>query len=187
MKFRIWVFLENLSGKFKFHYNLTKVASTLRESQYKVLIRRHSVHVRIRNDPGKCRRGNQNTYLCLIIFFSRKSCLLYGSPQVTIWRRRIAFCIFKATNTHSECIILTAFQCNNGCTKAPQCHAIRILTLLFFYCIRCCRVLLYCVEWFGERLVMNVAWFGGEVWLTDGCAIVTCLWSDRRKPGTPAM
>ena len=30
-------------------------------------------------------------------------------PQMTIWRMRIACWIPKATNTHSECVILIAF------------------------------------------------------------------------------
>ena len=30
-------------------------------------------------------------------------------PQITIWRMRIACCIPKATNTHSEYVILIAF------------------------------------------------------------------------------
>jgi len=32
-----------------------------------------------------------------------------GRSQVTIWRMRIACLITKATDTHSECVILTAF------------------------------------------------------------------------------
>jgi hypothetical protein len=30
-------------------------------------------------------------------------------PQLTIWRMRIVCWVTKATNTHSECVILTAF------------------------------------------------------------------------------
>jgi hypothetical protein len=33
-----------------------------------------------------------------------------GGPQITIWRLRIACWIPKATNTHSEYVILIAFQ-----------------------------------------------------------------------------
>ena len=32
-----------------------------------------------------------------------------GRPQLTIWRMRIAYWITKATNTHSEYVILIAF------------------------------------------------------------------------------
>ena len=54
----------------------------------------------------------------MLIIFPRKSCRLWdivenmvetGTPQMTIWRMRIACCILKATNTHSEYIILIAF------------------------------------------------------------------------------
>ena len=38
-----------------------------------------------------------------------KNILELGSPQMTIWRMRIARWIPKATNTHSECVILIAF------------------------------------------------------------------------------
>jgi len=46
-------------------------------------------------------------------------------PQMTIWRMRIAYCITKATNTHSEYVIVNAFPLQNGCTNAPQCYVIR--------------------------------------------------------------
>jgi hypothetical protein len=32
-----------------------------------------------------------------------------GTPQITIWRLRVACWIPKATNTHSQYVILTAF------------------------------------------------------------------------------
>jgi hypothetical protein len=38
-----------------------------------------------------------------------KSIVEMGRPQTTIWRKRIAFWITKATNTHSEYVIFVAF------------------------------------------------------------------------------
>ena len=38
-----------------------------------------------------------------------KSIVERGRPQTTIWRMRIAWCIPKATNTHSQYVILIAF------------------------------------------------------------------------------
>jgi hypothetical protein len=35
-------------------------------------------------------------------------------PQMTIWRMRIACWIAKATNTHSECVMLIAFPRQQG-------------------------------------------------------------------------
>ena len=32
-----------------------------------------------------------------------------GRPQMTLWRMRIACCIPKATNTHSDYVVLIAF------------------------------------------------------------------------------
>jgi len=63
---------------------------------------------RIRNYSDKCCRRNQNTYSCLFFFFSKivlviwKNIVETGRPQMTIWRMRIPFCIFKATDTHLE-------------------------------------------------------------------------------------
>ena len=49
-----------------------------------------------------------------------ENCALYGimwkntvernRPQTTIWLMRIVYWIPKATDTHSECVILIAFQ-----------------------------------------------------------------------------
>jgi hypothetical protein len=58
---------------------------------------------------------------------------------MTIWRMRIACWIPKATNTHSEYVILTLlFHHNNGCPNAPQCYVIRavpvFLAIYIYYC-----------------------------------------------------
>ena len=62
MKFAIWVFFENLVRKFKFHYNVTRIAGTLHEDQYKLLIISRWILVRTRNVSGKSCRENQNTH-----------------------------------------------------------------------------------------------------------------------------
>ena len=54
-------------------------------------------------------------------------------PQMTIWRTRIASWIPKATDTHSEYVILL-FHCNNVYTNAPLCYVIRKLHVLFDLC-----------------------------------------------------
>jgi len=41
-------------------------------------------------------------------------------PQMTIRRMHITCWITKATNTHSENVILGLFHCNNVSTNAPQ-------------------------------------------------------------------
>ena len=75
--------------------------------------------LRLRNVSDKSCRENQNTHFMFNnFFFFRKLCRLWdnlarncrvGSPQMTIWRMRIACWIPKATNTHSVCVILIAF------------------------------------------------------------------------------
>jgi hypothetical protein len=50
--------------------------------------------------------------------------------QMTIWSMRIAGWIPKATDTHSEYVILIAFHYNNGCTIAPEYYITFILPVL---------------------------------------------------------
>ena len=56
-----------------------------------------------------------------------------GRPQMTTRRMCIEYWIPKATDTHSEFVILIAFHCNNACTNAPQYHVIRTLPVLLGY------------------------------------------------------
>jgi len=59
-----------------------------------------------------------------------------GRPQMTIWGLSIACWIPKATNTHSEYVILLLFQGNNIYKNAPECYVIcGLLALLntFFF------------------------------------------------------
>ena len=66
----------------------------------------------------KCVEKIKTHILCSITFFS-ENCAVYeimkkdivepDRPQMTIWRMRIACWITKATDTHSEYVILIAF------------------------------------------------------------------------------
>jgi hypothetical protein len=56
--------------------------------------------------------------LCSVMLFSEnravyeimwKNMVERGRPQMTIWRMHIACCITKATNTHSQYVMLIAF------------------------------------------------------------------------------
>jgi len=89
-------------------------------------------------------RGNQNTHFVFNNFFF-KNCAVFEimwkiivewvSPQMTVWRIRITFRIAKATNPHSQYVILL-FHCNSGCRNTPQCYVIRTLPVfLFFTCV----------------------------------------------------
>ena len=72
----------------------------------------------MRNVSDKSYTENQNTNFMLDNFFFEnlavykimwKNTVESGRPQTTIWRMRIASWIPKATNTHSEYVILIAF------------------------------------------------------------------------------
>jgi hypothetical protein len=63
-------------------------------------------------------RENRSTYFIFVNCFSesRSVCdIMWNNyverdrPQMTIWRMRIAYWIPKATNEHSQCVILIAF------------------------------------------------------------------------------
>jgi len=75
--------------------------------------------LRMRNASDKICRENQNTRFTVNIFFHKnrpvhevlwKNIVERGRQQIIIWRMRIACWITKATNTHSQYVILTAFQ-----------------------------------------------------------------------------
>jgi hypothetical protein len=63
-------------------------------------------------------RENQNTHFIFnnLFFYNRavygimwKNVIEPDRPQMIMWRMRIAGCILKATNTHSEYVILFNF------------------------------------------------------------------------------
>ena len=61
MKFYIWVLVENISWKFKFLWNLTRMTFTVHKGQNTFLIISRSVLLRMRNVSDKSCRENQNT------------------------------------------------------------------------------------------------------------------------------
>ena len=63
IKFDIWLFFENLSGKFKFHWNLTRITlGYFIWDQYILMIISRSFLLRMKNIPHKICRGNKNTF-----------------------------------------------------------------------------------------------------------------------------
>ena len=74
---------------------------------------------------------------CSVTFFENRAVYvimwrnIVEPPQMTVWRMPIPCWIPKATNTHSEYVILLPFvHCNNDCTNAPQCYVICSLAVL---------------------------------------------------------
>jgi hypothetical protein len=80
IKFDIWVFFENLSRKFKFHENVTRIKGTWHEAEYIFLIISRSILLRMRNVSDKHCRESQNTHFVFSNFF-RKPCRLRDNVQ----------------------------------------------------------------------------------------------------------
>ena len=94
MKFDIWVFLENLFRKFKFHRNLTRITGTFCEDKCTFMIISRTVILRMRYVSGKrCRE--KRAFLGSITFFFFDKSAFYeimwknivqpGGPQMTIF------------------------------------------------------------------------------------------------------
>ena len=55
-------------------------------------------------------------------------------PQMTIWRMRIACWIPKATNTHSEYVILIVFPLQQWLHERASMLRLYYSVILYFYC-----------------------------------------------------
>jgi len=93
--------------------------SSLAEVSLQFSITSRSIFLIFRNASKTIFRGNQNTHFVFgeFIFFSkigafmtiRENIVEASSPEMTMWRLRVAHWITKATNTHSQYVMLTAF------------------------------------------------------------------------------
>ena len=61
MKFDVRAVFGNLSRKFVFHYNFTRVTFTVHEDVYTFVVMSRSVLIRMRNILDRSRRENKNT------------------------------------------------------------------------------------------------------------------------------
>ena len=139
-----WVFFENLSRKFKFHWNLTRITGSLHEDLCRLW---YLVKFFLEWEMFQTHVVEKiKTHFMFNNCFFRKSCNLwdnvekYGTVrQATddsiIRRMCFACCINKVTGTHWEYVILF-FHGNNGYANALQCYVIRTLPVLFCY-IQC--------------------------------------------------
>jgi hypothetical protein len=118
MKFDIWVFCENMSWRFKFPENLTRITGSLLEDVCTFIISRW-ILLRMRYVSEKSCRGSQNTHFVFNNFFW-KLCRLWGDVEIygrtgqatddnIIGLMRIACWVTTATDTHSEYVMLIAF------------------------------------------------------------------------------
>jgi len=79
-------------------------------------------------------RENQNTHFVFsnfFFFFENRAVYEIMCKSIVEPDMRIACWIPKATNTHTEYVILIAVHCYNGCTNAPQHYVVRILPVLY--------------------------------------------------------
>jgi len=97
---------------------VTRITSALHEEQYTFFIIPRSLLLGMRNVSEKCCRENKNTHFIFSKFFFEngtvyelmwKNIVQPDMQQMTVWHMRIACWIPKATNTHSEYVILIAF------------------------------------------------------------------------------
>jgi len=106
--------------KIQFHENLTRITRILHAHLYTLVIIPHSILLRMKNFSHKICTENQNTQF-IFNNFSRKSCPLWDNVEIyitvgqatndnVIWRMSFACWITKATDTHSEYVILIGFS-----------------------------------------------------------------------------
>jgi hypothetical protein len=150
MKFIMSVFFKNLSRKFKFHDNWTSI-NTLHKDQCtfwsyfaQFTIEWELLQAKVVEKIKK--------YIMFILFFSRnitiyelmwKNVVELDVPQMTIWHMHIACWICKASNTHSEYVILIAFPVHYWLHKRASelCYAyiaclVRVCYMIYIFVYR---------------------------------------------------
>jgi len=133
MKFNIWEFFENLSRKFKFHYNRTRITGPLHGDQCKFMKISDWI-------LGRMRKSKYTFYVQK--FFPENNHLWdnvekcgrvgHATSNNIIWCVCFACQITKATDTHSEYIILIAFP-----RQQWVCECASILCHLYFAHLIC--------------------------------------------------
>jgi hypothetical protein len=98
--------------------NQVSITCTLHEDMCTFMIISRSIRLETRNVSDKSVEKIKMHILCSIIFFFEnrtvyeimcKNGVEQDRPQTTIWRKRTACWVTRATNTHSEYVILIAF------------------------------------------------------------------------------
>ena len=103
-----------------------RITGTLPEHQYTLLIISRSILLKMRNVPDKSCRGNQNTILYSIYFFSEKTCHL-GDNVAN------AHCMM-----YTEGYKYTLTKCNTYCFPTATTVARTRLDIMFYvHCLSC--------------------------------------------------
>ena len=127
MKFAFWLLFENMSRKFNFHENLTRITGTLHEDPCSLMIISRSFLLRMRNVSDKiCSMTflNKNPSVCKILW---KNIFEPGMLQMTTWRMLITCSIPKATNRYLEYVILIAFPLQQWLHDRTSICTLRVL------------------------------------------------------------
>jgi hypothetical protein len=168
-KFGIWIFLENLCRKFKFHLNVTRITDTLHEDLQIFMIISYWILLKWEMFQTNVIKKIK-THIYVLLTLSRKSCSLWDSAekygtarQATdgniIRRMRFAYWITKAIDTLRICNSYCFFHDNNGYANAPQYYVMRTLPLLFFpTCVRFKSGVLYVYIIFRDIWYFAVSW-----------------------------
>jgi len=131
-------FFENVSKKFKFHQNPTRIMGASRGNLLTFI---SNFFLEWEMFQKKSCGENQNTRCILCKFFFRKSCRLWDNVEKIycraghatdvniIQRMRIASEVPRATNTHSEYVMLIAFPLQQWLREHVS---VLRCTLLFF-------------------------------------------------------
>jgi hypothetical protein len=110
---------------------MNRISGALHERQYKYFVVSRQFLLRTRNVWDKSCRENQNTYFVFSNFFyffenladyekTWENIVERGRPHVAIRRMRTACRIAKATNTHSQYVILIAFPLQQWLHERPS-------------------------------------------------------------------
>ena len=121
---------------------MTRITGTLHEDWCTFVIIPYGVLLRMRNVSDKIRRGTQSTHLIFNNFVRKSRCPWdnverYGTARQAIdgniiRRMRFACEITKATDTHSEYVILIAFPRQQWLRERS------LLLRLHVHCVSCC-------------------------------------------------
>jgi len=136
MKFYIWFFFKNVENAGLIQiWQEWQVLHTKTDTHFFMYLAEFFVEWEV---SDKSCGENQNTHFMLCHFFN---CTVYeimwknnvevARPQMTIWHMHIACCLTKATDIHSEYVILIAFplqQWLHECTSMFN-------VILYIYCL----------------------------------------------------
>jgi hypothetical protein len=144
----------------------------------------------MRNASDKCCREIQDTHVTFNNFFFFENHTFYetmwknfvqsGRPQMTIWYMRIACWVPRATNTHSEYVILIAFPLQRSLHERASMlrytHISCLVTTSFvIYCWLETLAVVYVYLWTLIALLNKLQRKLTTVWSTSSCQTISKL------------